>query len=195
MRMTIQVTGLKDLNAKLKEFGPRVYKRVMGTALKAAAVPILETARSLVPEDTGLLRESLTSVIRKYDNTNTVVAVLGPDRKVQAVLPDGSRHIPANVAHLVEYGHRIIPRGKGVESRAIRGAASKLARRGKRGRAEAVMGGLDALSGGRSVPAHPFMRPALDTQKGAVAAIMREKMRAGIHREMKRGSIAIGAMK
>jgi hypothetical protein len=45
----------------MKEYGPRFAANTSGKALRAAAKPIVQRARALVPVDTGLLKKSITT--------------------------------------------------------------------------------------------------------------------------------------
>ena len=65
--MSIQITttvhGLKELEAALKDLGSEVAGKNGGlvrTALMGAALPVLRTAQSMVPRDTGALHDAIT---------------------------------------------------------------------------------------------------------------------------------------
>lgn len=57
--VSIQVTGLKELEKKLKELGPKIARRALKGALIAGAREVRQEARSLAPEATGRLKKAM----------------------------------------------------------------------------------------------------------------------------------------
>jgi len=62
-----EIEGLDDLINRLKDIGKKAGT-IANTALKAAAEPVLEDAKSLVPKNTGRLREGLKITDVKTQN-------------------------------------------------------------------------------------------------------------------------------
>jgi HK97 gp10 family phage protein len=64
-----KVEGLKELDKKLRELEPKIAKKVLRTAVKKAAMPMLHSARANTPVLTGRLVSSLvisTRFSKKY---------------------------------------------------------------------------------------------------------------------------------
>ena len=68
-KVTYQIEGLKELDEVLKQleddFGKKDASQILTKALKKAMVPVLLTAKALVPTDTTALRNSLQIEARK----------------------------------------------------------------------------------------------------------------------------------
>lgn len=92
-RVDFAIKGAKEMERLLKELGPNVAARVGDQALRAAAKPIVEEMKRLVPVRTGALRDSiivLSEKRRKGDNERVVLI--------------GFRPPVSRRAHLVEFG-------------------------------------------------------------------------------------------
>lgn len=167
--VSIKVTGLGQLDKNLRELGPKVYKRVMRKAVRAGAKPLVSATKSRAPNQTGTTKKSIGVVIRSYPAKETVIAVVGPKKETTAVVIAGhkvKKHVPANIAHLVEGGHRIVKGGKLKVSGKDRSKGINATGR--------VVG---------HVPPHPFLGPALETSKAAILNGLSDKMRQGITQE------------
>lgn len=165
---TIRIEGLKELDRKLKNLGPRVLRKVVRSASSKAMTPVLKDAkqRAKAIKDTGLLSKSLGRKTKTYTRTGTVTVNVGPRKGFKqevtrrTKLPDGRVIVrketanPANYAHLVELGT----------------APHSIGRRGTH-------------PGTRP---RPFLRPALDTNEYTVLAIYRRELAAGVIREAKK---------
>jgi HK97 gp10 family phage protein len=70
----ITITGDRTVDRRLKQFGPKLAKKIFSKVIRKAAKPVLETARNAVPVDSGDLRRSLKIRARKRSrrNKNTV---------------------------------------------------------------------------------------------------------------------------
>lgn len=180
----IEVDGFKELETTLREFGDRVFDNALGKAVQAGSKPILAIAESRVPVDSGLTKESLGCVVRKYPQSHTVIAVIGPRGSVVGE-SHGKKHVPARIAHLIENGHRTIQAGKGEQSRAIRKELRTTRKGGDKVGADALSAKLDSLSSG-FVQAQPFMRPAADEGKDQAAQKIKEVLTQEIYREIEK---------
>ena len=92
-RIEFEIKGAKEMENLLKQLGPNVASRVGDQALRAAAKPIVEEMKRLVPVRTGALRDSivvLSEKRRKGDNERVVLI--------------GFRRPVSRRAHLVEFG-------------------------------------------------------------------------------------------
>ncbi len=88
-----RIDGALEMERLLKQLGPRAAAVAADRALRAAAKPIVNRAKALVPVDTGELRDSIT-------------AALQPRRggKEARVIHVGFKTPTSRRAHLVEYG-------------------------------------------------------------------------------------------
>jgi HK97 gp10 family phage protein len=91
-KVTFEIEGAKEIEALLRDMGPKVATRIGDKALKAAARPIVKEAKRLVPVKTGRLRRSITARKGKSDGPAERSVVIG-------FKPPGRRY-----AHLVEFG-------------------------------------------------------------------------------------------
>lgn len=198
VQMRVELDGVRQSLHALESLGPRVYKRVMTSALRKAVRPIVAAARAKAPKKsrsrrapkespTGALRRSIGYVVRKYKQhmdqsrssvrsggAGTILALVGPRRGFKGVDGRGRVRDPANYGHLIEFGHRIAKGGK------LMRLGRLLSKRRRRG---AVLG-TGRVAG--HVPARPFLRPAFDANKSAALAIIRQEIGAGIEREAAR---------
>ena len=106
---TIALVGDRELQQTLLKLTDAAARQVMRPAVGAGLKPIREAARqnaapgaALSPEASGLLRKSIFMTAKsKKDN---VVGKVFVTRKIEGVV-DGKKHVPGNIAHLVEFGH------------------------------------------------------------------------------------------
>jgi HK97 gp10 family phage protein len=91
-KITFEIKGAKEMEALLKELGPRVATRLGDKALRAAARPIVKEAKRLVPVRTGQLKRSIVAVMGRAKPTTRVVLI-------------GFRRPVSRRAHLIEYGN------------------------------------------------------------------------------------------
>lgn len=96
----VTITGAAKLDRALKALGSKA-NRVGAGAVTAAAKPIIKAARANVPTQSGLLKKSLGSVMRRY--TGTSVAVIGARSSVSGEYK-GRKRLPVKYSHLVEFG-------------------------------------------------------------------------------------------
>jgi len=146
-----QIDGLGQVLARLQEADKKVRRKLLRQAVNEAGKIVLAAAKARVPKGaTGQLRRSLGRKVKVYRSSGTAVAIVGP-RKGYKIDVDGRAVDPVHYAHLVEYGRR----AAAVKTR-------KVLSTGK------VVFGRKAAA----VPAHPFMRPALDSTRDAVRQAM-----------------------
>lgn len=100
--LSINVNGEREIVRALRKLDDRLVRRVMRKAVRAGANPIVRTARQNVPRSTGLLRKSLGTKVKTYNN-GTIVAIIGP-RTGFKQLVNGKPRNPTKYAHLVEFG-------------------------------------------------------------------------------------------
>ncbi len=173
----ISLIGDKDLIRKLDRLGKKGYRKTVAKAMSKAATPVSKLAKRLAPRGpTGLLKKSIGKKSKWYRGTRVVI--IGPRKGFKVAVGTYKRgprkgqtkwHNPANIAHLVELGHRIVTGGS-VER--IDGRD-----KGKAKHSGRVVG---------HVPAQPFLRPALLQNKQTIKSIMARELRAGLLLEAKK---------
>ncbi|NBW11861.1 MAG: hypothetical protein EBR82_27895 [Caulobacteraceae bacterium] len=186
---SITLTGDAELKELLRQLPERTLTAA-SQAMRAVAKPVIRTARSLlVPghgKITGLLRESIG--VRKvlvYRNQGRVVMYIGPrgekegfvaPRKVSVDPVDGKtivregKYVPQNIAHLVEFGHKV----------AHRGAAHV-----------AIMPShLRSLRTTDFVQPRPFLRPAVDAHRQMFSNYMAAALKKVIERRAAKARVA-----
>ncbi len=124
MRTTVKIEGLSGLEAGLRSLGTAATMRnVMRRALVKAGEPIAQTARSLVPVDSGQLKDSIIVSARlnskvgvseyakamreTQDKSAALGAMRDARRAMKGSLPDVVMYVgagPVPHAHLVEFG-------------------------------------------------------------------------------------------
>lgn len=88
-----ELRGAAELEAKLRDLGPKIARRLGDKALKAAAKPIIAEAKLLVPVRTGKLQRSITAVTSSQGRGN--------DERLVLI---GFKRPASRYAHLVEFG-------------------------------------------------------------------------------------------
>ncbi len=162
--MPVQVLGVGELVTRMKALPDKLRNKGMRTAMKQAARPIVQATKALAPVQTGLLRQSIASVVVK--SKDSFSALIGmrhlqsakrrgfkATKTVTRAIAGGKAGDPARYAHLVEFGHNIVPRGQ------------KVGRKERKGKTAVELG---VARGFGRVAARPFMRPGLAS--GAQAA-------------------------
>lgn len=69
------MTGLPELDATLQKFPLALRKKMARTAMKVAAKPVLDMAKSLAPVDTGALRDKMKIYSARLGRKQRKVAV------------------------------------------------------------------------------------------------------------------------
>lgn len=120
----------------LKEIGPRASKRVGNAALRAGARVIVKAAKATAPEDTGRLKRSISSEIRRKSGGNTRIihiGILRPVSRMFHLIEFGTKHMAARPflrnAFSSNAGKALDAIGK-IMARGITREALKLARKG-----------------------------------------------------------------
>ena len=101
MELLIDKRAMKNLDKAMREIPARVVRKVVGQASRKAMKPIVKDGRQLVPRRFGLLRKSLGTVQKKYNNTGVFYTIVGPRTGFRDPTTGAN---PVNYAHLVEKG-------------------------------------------------------------------------------------------
>lgn len=75
MSASLSITGLKDLQAQLLDFGATMAVKILASAARKAFLPVLADAKSFVPVDSGALQDSIKVSATKPKNGDAVVVV------------------------------------------------------------------------------------------------------------------------
>ncbi len=85
--VTVNITGLEDLQRKLEEIAHNVAKRGVRQALRAGALPVREAMAAGAPKESGFLSEDIDIRTRMEKDELAGEAFIGPNSK--AVYPTG----------------------------------------------------------------------------------------------------------
>lgn len=108
----MKVDGDKALTRMLRTLPDRMQRKVLRASVSKGGTPIMRRARQLAPQETGLLAKSMGKKVVTHKPSQSVTAIIGPRRDVRGE-HNGKPRVPANYAHLVEFGH-IAPDGSHV---------------------------------------------------------------------------------
>lgn len=172
--LKFELHGTPDLDRRLRLLATNVAERVVVKAVRKAARPVVSAASRNASQTTspngerlGGLSKSQGVVVRKYRNGQKVLGILGPLHG-KVFQRHGKKEVPALIAHLVEFGHRV----------AVGGKLGTLSGRKRRTVATGQQNGF--------VAAQPFLRPAWDSQKSAAQSTLESELRTGIEAEASR---------
>jgi HK97 gp10 family phage protein len=145
-------TGIQEFKELLEEiqddFGPKDTKNILRNAARMAMQPVLETARALVPKDTGQLAASLQVESRKPTTKDRASKYVTPNDVVigRVSVAPGSKFKP-------KLFHNLHSNRKSLKQYAVMD-----------GRAMFVEFGTAKM------PAKPYLRPSLESNSGNVVA-------------------------
>lgn len=139
---------------KLLKTLPKKARGVLKKAVNAGATPIVKTTRKLIQNDTGLALQSIIKKTKTYGNENAV-AIIGASKDVSGTDGSGRRRIPSYYWHLILGG---------VKAHTIKTTSGSYQHPGFKG--------SDAL------------QRANDLNEGKSKAIMEEKLKTGIEKEI-----------
>ena len=108
----MQLQGMSEVEAMLRELPVANAKRVVKTALRAGARVVKQTAHDILyangSVDTGLLANTLTITEKKGDQRGSATVTLRASGKLKMVTRKGQSHPtkarPSKYAHLIEFG-------------------------------------------------------------------------------------------
>jgi hypothetical protein len=196
----IHVTGLDTVSEILRAIPADLRTQVTAEAVTAAAKPVEIAAKRYAKrsERTGALREAIGTVVRRYPDKGTAVAIVGVRRGYYKgrrridlrTEKKGNAESPSHYAHLVEFGHHMVTGGstRGQYQLALVGTGRFSAKSGKEikrwKRGALIAPGTGAVK--RWVAAKPFLRPAWLTTKEAVTRELMRGLERGIKRTRRR---------
>lgn len=181
-----ELMGADALANALQAMSVKMERKVLRQAVARAAKPIVAAASARAPVNSGLLAKSEIDKEKSY--RQMAVAVIGAaNRRAMAVrrrilkrwrkkhagvqMINAPSRIananPAQYAHLVEFGTKPHPVGKGLKSKAQR----VLSR---------IMGGRRLTGMHPGTAPQPFLRPAFDANANKSLGIMQDEVRKAI---------------
>lgn len=161
--MGCKVTGTAEITARFESLrqamrgeavrsAARKASNVMAREMRTVAPVLDERTANSTAQEPGVLKSSIRVSVSRPDNRDIVRALIGPNRKA------------SRVAHLVEYGHRLVKGGK--------------SRVGPKG---AVGPGVQI----GDVSAYPFLRPAYEATAQSVLETFKDEIGARLNEELK----------
>ena len=105
----IALIGDKELSAKLLRLNDMAVKKIMSPAIRRGLVVVKRVAKQkatpgniLSNEASGLMKKAIKASARS--KKHGIVGKIFIDPKVSGTVK-GEKHVPAKIAHLVEFGH------------------------------------------------------------------------------------------
>lgn len=144
--ISLDVSGLREVDKMLNDLSKGVQKRVLTKALLAGGEIIARSARQKAPRETGFLYEHITVTDKRPDDANVGKAAYGAAR---------SAGLTGRQAGQVA---RAANRAAGLNQAEVWVGASKRA-----------VAAWPQEVGTINHPAHPFLRPAFDENRALVA--------------------------
>lgn len=164
------ITGIGELDAKLKKLGDRQFRKTTRKASNKAMTPMVKATKRNVHKRTGLLKKSIGKKQKTYKTAGVILTIVG----ARTGFKDAETgEDPAKIAHLIEFG---------VQPHAIQAGGVVLSDIGT---------GADGEVFGSSVN-HPgfagfsFQRKAFDSTKSQTMSVYIREMKAGIDQEAKK---------
>lgn len=151
---------LKDVLSELSnDFGIKDQKNILKRGVREALKPVLNTAKSLVPTDTGALRASLRIEARKPTRRDKNSKYVNEKDVVIATVTTA----PSNVLARTKFHN-------------LKNTKSNIKQVGIESDARAIAMEL----GTANVPSKPYLRPALESQSTAVVDDLAENLRTAL---------------
>ena len=176
----ISFVGVEELIKDFNRLKYSIQGKIVRNAMDSAVQPIASRARELVPVDTGALKESIqTRVIKSRGRILGQVYASNSPFDASGMFKGDQYY-----AGMIEYGHRIGKRSKGISRNSDRLSALRKVQRSvhstqymaeQAAREEAKILRIHETRQG-FVQARPFLRPALAQMKGIALAILSESV-------------------
>lgn len=155
-RTTVKVDGFRELEDALRELPTALARNTGKRAMLKAAEPMVAKAKSLVPVRTGALRDSITAkaaVVNRLGlrEFGQVMRATGDKSAARQALRDARRGKGSSGTVQVKLGPGQLPHAHLVEFGSV-----------------------------HNEPPHPYLRPAFDTEVGAVIDTVGDILRVEI---------------
>ncbi len=169
LNLTMSVEGLKDLDEKLTLLGVKVADKAIKSAGRYAMKPVLESAKSNLDSsgsvDTGILKDSIALVSRSARFDQPFPIEIGLKIKANVGLK-GSESAAAALGNSTA-------RIRGLTFRRV---GKKLVTTGAARRWHFIEFGVPS----RGIPAKPFLRPAMDSNRQSVLSRFTERLKKSV---------------
>lgn len=171
---SMEVLGIRELNAAFSRLEREVQEQILGPALKQGAEQVAATARSLVPARTGRLRDSI-KVWKMLQGTNRRIKSFGYEvvtgtREELGIEEDDPYYYPAIIEYGATYGRLKERSTLAALARAVGVALARVVG------ATGIARSLGFYSGS------PYMRPAADMHEMAIRAAVGRALAQGQER-------------
>jgi HK97 gp10 family phage protein len=196
----VHITGLDQISAVLNEIPRDLRTNVTAKVVRAGAVPLEVSMKRYARRSvrTGSLREAIGTVVKRYKDSGTAVAIVGVQRgyyrkrtKLGSKEDKRGSESPSHYAHLVEYGHNIVTGGTSRDTHEMQLVGTgRFTLKGKEIK-RWKKGALKEKAKGKTtgwVKAKPFIRPAFLTTKTQVLSEMHKALERAVMATVKRGT-------
>ncbi len=102
VRFRLDISGDKELMAKLNTLASSTQRAAVRPAAEYAFTPVNKAAKQNVPVDTGTLKKSIGKRAKSYSSSGTVWVGVGPRVGDKYEGPNGEK--PWKYMHIVEFG-------------------------------------------------------------------------------------------
>ncbi len=158
MKITVKVSGLKELDAALGELPRSLQRGVLTRTLRKAGQPIADAAEAMAPRDTGELAGSIT-VSPKIKNT------VGQSEFAAAMKAGLGKAAAVSALR----GARRAAKGEAPTAVMYVGPAKAKTKK------DAIKRIVQEFGSSKQAP-QPYMRPAWDSQKDAALEIIKNEL-------------------
>tara|TARA_R110000868_G_scaffold93805_1_gene259367 strand:+ start:3056 stop:3553 length:498 start_codon:yes stop_codon:yes gene_type:complete len=108
MKIGVNVSGVSELLAVLKQLPPAIEQKVLAAAVSVPARKMAKAARGFIETATrgkGTLAKSIDFSTRRMASKGLVMSLVGARRGASAINEQGVKVNATRYAHLIEYGH------------------------------------------------------------------------------------------
>lgn len=154
----VGITEFKELLQEIREdFGPKDVKNILRNSVRLSMKPVLETARALVPKDTGQLAASLQIETRK------------PTSRDRA-----SKYVTANDVVIGKVTAYI---GKSAHRKTFKSSKS-----GAKTEMQSDARAIAVEFGNAHNGAHPYLRPALESNATVITTNLGDSLKQALEK-------------
>ena len=105
--VSLEIKGLEPLLEKLDGLGTRLRNRILRSAFRVAAEPIISDAQASLDRNSaqGGLGDAVQLKIATYKRGKILVLIVGARSHLGDLVSSQGRKYPRNIAALLEFGH------------------------------------------------------------------------------------------
>ncbi len=177
IQVSAQIVGIKEFKRQLEKLDDAAAERALVTAAKAGALPIRNEAAERAPKRTRTLARSIHIEVLESSRYRCVVAI-GTNLEYAAIHEFGGVILPKNARFLA------IPVGTLVGSPRLHDLHVARTRGGTYLLMDQAGNVQYLLRRSVTIPARPYMRPALDTKKGEALSEMAATLKQALERAL-----------